>query len=249
MAVPLDTLEELTILLRDLNEHPSSSNDMIVNALHLVEPFYFNPLKPILDEVFAGANRTAQDLSKPAPVINLDLKNFAVNPKAEETLKNIFVHLMRNSLAHGIELPKVRKEYNKTDEGHIFVEANQLRLGDDLWLEILHFDDGQGLNLHAIKDKLKAAGHHDCDTWPIAKVANHIFTSGVSTAKEVSDISGRGVGMDAIKNFIETAGGRLELMISDKQVRADYCQFKIRILLPANMYTQRIGEQVFELAS
>ena len=96
-------------------------------------------------------------------------------------------------------------------------------------------DDGQGLNLPLLKDKGVQNGLFD-PTGNIenAKVAELIFQSGLSTASQVSDISGRGVGMDAVRNYLTTNGGAIDLEFTGVENDKGCIPFAFKIILPSS---------------
>ncbi|MDW5443576.1 Hpt domain-containing protein [Polaromonas sp. SM01] len=118
-----------------------------------------------------------------------------------------FEHLLRNCVAHGIEDPQARTEAGKDANGLITVSLQQS--GNDVSVEFR--DDGAGLNLQRIREKalasgLLAAGQQMADD----EVANMIFMPGFSTAAQVTELSGRGIGMDVVRSEVNALGGRIE---------------------------------------
>lgn len=123
-----------------------------------------------------------------------------------DRLSDSLVHLVRNAVDHGIEPPEMRRSVGKPEVGNLRISA--AREKDFIVIEVS--DDGAGLDLEAIKRKAIAAGflHPDlADDLPAEELAEFVFRSGVSTAKQVSDVSGRGVGMDAVRAAAESLGG------------------------------------------
>jgi chemosensory pili system protein ChpA (sensor histidine kinase/response regulator) len=122
-----------------------------------------------------------------------------------------FEHLLRNCVTHGIERPEVRTGIGKEAAGSIVVSLHQE--GNEVGVEFR--DDGAGLNLRRIRDKGEAMGlikpgesHSD------AELANLIFTPGFSTADQVTELAGRGVGMDVVRSEVNAMGGRIETATS-----------------------------------
>lgn len=123
-----------------------------------------------------------------------------------DRLSDSLVHLVRNAVDHGIERPELRRSLGKPDTGHLRISA--AREKDFIVIEVS--DDGAGLDLAMIKRKAIEAGllHPDlADDLPADQIAEFVFRSGLSTANRVSDVSGRGVGMDAVRASAETLGG------------------------------------------
>ncbi len=127
-----------------------------------------------------------------------------------DRLYDPLVHLVRNAVDHGIEMPQTRVAAGKGETGRLEVTA--ARDKDFICIEVA--DDGAGLDLDAIRARAVAAGwiqHELAEDWPAPELARMVFRSGLSTATEVSDISGRGVGMDAVRSAIESLGGDVDL--------------------------------------
>lgn len=121
-------------------------------------------------------------------------------------LSEPLVHLLRNSADHGIELPAVREKMGKTRKGTITLAASQE--GNRVIITIA--DDGKGLDPVIIKESAESKGI-DTSNLSDEKIQHLIFHPGFSTAKEVTNISGRGVGMDAVQSKINQLGGTIEL--------------------------------------
>ncbi|MBA4213899.1 MAG: hybrid sensor histidine kinase/response regulator [Polaromonas sp.] len=118
-----------------------------------------------------------------------------------------FEHLLRNSVVHGIESPENRLSAGKPAEGQIEITLAQ-ELND---VSVVFADDGGGLDLPRLREKALAQGLMAPDT-PIsdAEAAQLVFEPGISTAREVSELAGRGIGMDVVRNDVVALGGRIE---------------------------------------
>ncbi len=125
-----------------------------------------------------------------------------------ERLNDPLVHIIRNSIDHGIEPPDVREAVGKSRNGTISLKASHS--GADVLIEIS--DDGAGLDEHAIRSKAIEKGIITADM-ELSKhdVHNLIFSAGFSTASKVTDVSGRGVGMDVVMRNIDTLRGVVEV--------------------------------------
>ncbi|HEY1392909.1 MAG TPA: response regulator, partial [Methylibium sp.] len=124
-----------------------------------------------------------------------------------ERMTGSFEHLLRNCVSHGIEAPAVRQAAGKDASGTIVVVLHQE--GNEVSVEFR--DDGAGLNLARIRDKGRALGLIAADAQPgDAELANLIFMPGFSTADRVTELAGRGIGMDVVRSEINAMGGRIE---------------------------------------
>ncbi len=131
-----------------------------------------------------------------------------------ERLEEPLVHMIRNSIDHGIEDAEARAKTTKSPSATIRLSA--YHAGGSVVVEIL--DDGKGLNRDAIIKKAKQNGLiRDGDVLPDADVYNMIFAPGFSTAAKITEISGRGVGMDVVKRNIEAMRGRVQIASTSSQ--------------------------------
>jgi len=163
-----------------------------------------------MDFVFSRFPRMVRDLAT-----KLGKKvDFITNGAATELDKGLIerivdplTHLVRNSIDHGIEMPEVRRAAGKSDAGRLFLSASHQ--GGNIIIEVS--DDGGGLNRERILAKAAQNGLAVSDTMSDAEVWQLIFAPGFSTAEVVTDVSGRGVGMDVVKRNIEAMGGVVEI--------------------------------------
>ncbi|PCK10063.1 MAG: chemotaxis protein CheA [Alteromonadaceae bacterium] len=169
-------------------------------------------MQPI-KKVFGRFPRVVRDLARNLKKeINLELQGEEtdLDKNLVEALADPLVHLVRNSVDHGIELPDVRESKKKPRTGKIILAAEQE--GDHILLSIT--DDGGGMDPNMLRSKAVEKGLYDADaasrlTDPEA--FNLIFAPGFSTKTEISDVSGRGVGMDVVKTKINQLNGTIEI--------------------------------------
>ncbi len=126
-----------------------------------------------------------------------------------EQISDPLVHLVRNSIDHGIETPQERAALGKPATGKLIIEAKYE--GNEVWINII--DDGRGLNRDKILAKAKERNlvSDEADEWPDSKIYKLIFEPGFSTADKVTSVSGRGVGMDVVKRNIEKVKGHVDI--------------------------------------
>lgn len=202
---------------------------MLEQVQHALQLLGTSRLDDVLGSVVASLPELAQELGKEAPAVAISDGGIALRAPVADALRNAFMHLLRNALDHGIEAPQDRAEQGKNPQGQIGIAMQ--RAGERIALR-LH-DDGRGLNLARIREKAMASGLMDAaGTLAPAQVAQLIFAPGFSTASEVTAVSGRGVGMDAVKAFIESVGGSIGLELADGG-HADHVPFHTVIHLPA----------------
>lgn len=127
-----------------------------------------------------------------------------------ESLADPMIHILRNSLDHGLETPEVRRAQGKPEEGRLTVRASQE--GDRVLIEIE--DDGKGIDAAVVKRKAFEKGLIDeqrLESLTDAEAVQLVFAPGFSTAEQISNLSGRGVGMDVVKSSLEKVGGHVRL--------------------------------------
>ncbi len=163
-----------------------------------------------MDYVFSRYPRLVRDLaSKMGKEINLVTvgESTELDKGLTEKIIDPLTHLVRNSLDHGIEKPEDRVAKGKPREGTLTLSAQHQ--GGNILIEVT--DDGAGLNREKILDKARSKGITVSDNMPDEEVWLLIFAPGFSTAETVSDVSGRGVGMDVVKRNIQAMGGYVEI--------------------------------------
>ncbi|VAW94067.1 Signal transduction histidine kinase CheA [hydrothermal vent metagenome] len=140
--------------------------------------------------------------------LKLSGENTELDKTVMEKIGDPLVHLVRNSLDHGIEAPDIREENGKPVTGTI--ELNAFHQGGNIVIEII--DDGAGLNKERILNKAIDKGLAKAnDFLPDDQIYDMIFRPGFSTAEVVTDVSGRGVGMDVVRRNIRSLGGSIEV--------------------------------------
>jgi two-component system chemotaxis sensor kinase CheA len=159
-----------------------------------------------------------------------------------ERIVDPLTHLVRNSIDHGIEMPEVRKAAGKNETGKLSLSAGHQ--GANIVIEVT--DDGGGLNREKILAKASQQGLSVSDAMADAEVWQLIFAPGFSTADTVTDVSGRGVGMDVVKRNITAMGGNVEIR------SARGFGTTISISLPLTLaildgMSVRVGEEIYIL--
>jgi two-component system, chemotaxis family, sensor kinase CheA len=166
-----------------------------------------------VERLFMAIPRMVRDLSRElGKSIELSLEGGEVEMDREmvEMVVDPLTHIVRNSIDHGIELPHERKAAGKSEEGHLSLSARQS--GSQIVIEVT--DDGRGIDVDAVVRKVIAAGYmsaQDAAGLTEQEKLELIFTPGLSTAKQVTAISGRGVGMDVVRANVERLGGLITL--------------------------------------
>jgi len=158
------------------------------------------------DRLYRVVRQAAKETGKS---VRLDIVggSIEVDRGVLDRMTGAFEHLLRNCVSHGIELPEARTRAGKDATGSIVVALSHE--GNEVGVEFR--DDGAGLNLPRIRERGLALGLLDPNAEPSdAELANLIFASGFSTAETVTELAGRGVGMDVVRAEVNAMGGRVE---------------------------------------
>ncbi len=229
-------VEDLEKLQDGIDELKSNTRELQENVMQIrMLPISFS---------FNRFPRLVRDLaSKLGKNIELKLtgESTELDKSVMEKIGDPLVHLVRNSLDHGIEMPDVRLAAGKSEVGTI--NLNAFHEGGNIVIEII--DDGAGLNKERILSKAQENGLVGPDeVLSDDKIHELIFAPGFSTATEVSDVSGRGVGMDVVMRNIRDLGGKIEI----KSETGKGSTFTIRLPLTLAILDGqliRVGEQVY----
>ena len=203
-----------------------------------------------VDHVFSRFPRLVRDLAKETrKEIQLEISGAEteLDRTVIDEIADPLVHIIRNSVDHGIETPEVRTAAGKTLPGTVELKAYQA--GNSVVIEI--FDDGAGIDTRKIKAKAIERGivtSEDMENMDDDDIMNLIFLPGLSTSEKVTDISGRGVGMDVVKTQITNLGGIVEM----SSVEGEGTKFTIRLPLTLAIIQTlivQLGNDVFAIPS
>src|SRR5690554_736770 len=198
-----------------------------------------------MDFVFSRFPRvvreTASKLNKEIELVT-EGASTELDKSLTERIIDPLTHLVRNSLDHGIELPAEREAAGKPRTGKLVLSARHQ--GGNIIIEVI--DDGAGLNREKLLAKARSSGLAVSDAMSDDEVWQLIFAPGFSTAKEVTDVSGRGVGMDVVKRNIQGMGGHVQIMSAPGKGTT------IRIVLPLTLaildgMSIKVGNEMFIL--
>jgi HPt (histidine-containing phosphotransfer) domain-containing protein len=171
----------------------------------------------------------ASELHKPTPNVDLVNGDIAFNSQFAEALKSCLMHIVRNSLDHGIEAPADRLRAHKPEQGTLHFACE--RRGDRVELHIS--DDGRGLALHKLYEKGVAGGLFGSGEQPTCDaVADILFRSGLSTSEAVTQVSGRGVGMDAVRTFLNEQGATIRVALKEAGQKLGFAPFEFIVDVP-----------------
>lgn len=217
----IDMVGELAIAQSMLRQNElvegsdSRQLDRIINQLNLITSGLQKTAMSLrmvpIKNTFQKMLRLVRDLAKKAGKdvgLVVEGEETEIDRNMVEEIYEPMVHMIRNSVDHGIETPDEREAASKSRQGTISIKA--YHKGGDIVIEIV--DDGRGLNREKILKKAVSLGLvSEGEKLSEGRIHNLIFHPGFSTAEQVSDISGRGVGTDVVKNAVEKLKGRIEI--------------------------------------
>jgi len=234
IRVPVDKVDQIInlvgelIITQSMLEQTASDLDIVshgplVNGMNLLQRNARDLQEAVMsirmmpmDYVFSRFPRLVRDLAdklgKEVELIT-EGKSTELDKSLIERIIDPLTHLVRNSLDHGLESPEKREASGKSPTGYLTLSAQHQ--GGNILIEVI--DDGAGLNRDRILAKARSNGLAVTDSMSDDDVWQLIFAPGFSTAEQVSDVSGRGVGMDVVKRNIQAMGGHVEILSKPNQ--------------------------------
>jgi chemotaxis protein histidine kinase CheA/PAS domain-containing protein len=215
------SLNEVATFLTELNDagrlsgvRPEAEiNKILNNVKELITDNFEKAIIPVVESIPS----LAKQLGKTTPLFKIEGDNFVVTKAAGNKFEDIFVHLVRNSLDHG---------FTAQQQGKILVNVT---VSPDK-IDIAYRDTGRGLNIARLKERGIEKGLIT-ESATVSEVANLIFESGISSAEKVTDLSGRGVGMDAVQAFISDLSGKIAIEFVD-ELEDGFQKFQFNIQIP-----------------
>lgn len=195
------------------------------------------PFSSISERLYRVVRQAAKELNKRA---NLELTGTGVEMDRSvlEKMTAPIEHLLRNAIVHGLEDEQTRRAAGKNPTGEICLGLREA----DNEIVFEFSDDGAGLNLAALREKAQASGLLQPDeAVSDEQLAQMIFVSGLSTANQVTEMAGRGVGMDVVRSEIAALGGRID--VSSKRGEGTRFTIHLPLTLSAQQIRQRHQQQ------
>ncbi len=202
---------------KSITEKKSNESLEIINEMNqLISKLQYQSLKIRLvpmDQIFSRFTRLVRDTSmKLNKQVRLKMNGTGIelDRTVLDAITEPLLHILRNCVDHGIESPEERQKIGKTQEGKISLTAQ--RQGNKIIVAIQ--DDGKGIDVQKVKDlavKNGAISRNQADSMPEEKALELLGIPGLSTAEKISDISGRGVGMDVVFNQLKSVGGNVKI--------------------------------------
>lgn len=211
--------------LEELNQVVSSISSVTTDLQLAVMKTRMQPVGKVFNKFPRMVRDLSRDLKKNIELV-ITGEETELDKSVVEEIGDPLIHIIRNSCDHGVESPEDRKAAGKPEQGRVDLKA--YNEGNHIVIEVV--DDGKGLDVDILKQKAIEKGlisEKEADTMSDKEAFNIIFKPGFSTAKVVSNVSGRGVGMDVVKTNVEKLNGIIEID-SEKGVGS---AFKLKIPL------------------
>jgi len=188
------SLDRLSLTVAEMRDTVTRTRMQKIDAL-------FSALPRMVRDTAAGLGKSV--------TLSIEGADVELDREMIEMLRDPLGHIIRNSIDHGIEPPADRRKAGKRENGALNVSARQS--GNQIIVEIA--DDGRGIDTDKVVAKLVAAGRSEAELRALSEKArlDLVFEPGLTTKDEVTEVSGRGVGMDVVRANIEQIGGRIEL--------------------------------------
>lgn len=217
----MNLVEELVLSRNQLNLRSStlSDPDLIKTSQQIsgitselqerVMKTRLQPVSTVFDPLPGVVREIARNLEKEVELI-IEGKDTELDRSILEGIKDPLTHVIRNSMDHGLETPAEREKAGKTEKATLIVRA--YHEGGQVIIEIR--DNGKGVNIERVREKALEKGlfsETELNRMGVNEIAAIIFHAGFSTAQQITQVSGRGVGMDVVRSNIENLGGLVEL--------------------------------------
>lgn len=239
-----EKIESFENLHRTIQEDDLKMNIITDNITNMVKNIRVLPLATVFHLFGRMVRDIAQEKNKQ---IELEIigSETSADKKIIEEIKAPLIHIIRNSIDHGIETPEERIAQGKNPTGKIILAARQFN--NKVIIEIR--DDGRGINLEKIKEKALQKGfltQEELSSMTDEQITNIIFAPGFSTGEEITNISGRGIGLDVVQSKISQLNGKVKVI---SELNKGCC---VQIELPTtisitNVFLVKSSEQTFAI--
>jgi signal transduction histidine kinase len=168
----------------------------------------------VIQDLLQSLPEIASAAGKPIPKVQVFAPlGLELGTASAAKLKGMLLHLLRNSMDHGIETPETRQLAGKSAEGLITLEIRDMN--EKGWIRVLVADDGMGFNADLVVKKALKKGLSEAQRMPAEEI---LFLPGFSSKEQVTDLSGRGVGLDAVRADAKTMGGDARAILKDERM-------------------------------
>lgn len=193
--------------INELNETIEQIDRISTDLQSVVMKVRMVPIEQVFNRFPRMVRDLAKELKKEVEFI-LEGKETELDRTVIDEIGDPLVHLLRNAIDHGLESPQIREQNNKPQQGTLILQARHE--GNNVYIEVE--DDGAGVNIARIQEKAVEKGiisSKEAEQMTQEEAIELLFSSGFSTAQNVTDVSGRGVGLDVVKSKIESLSGEI----------------------------------------
>lgn len=227
-----ETAYNVSNLYRTIQDDDTKMNTIVDGLEQMVKEIRVLPLATVFHLFGRMVRDIAQEKGKE---IDLEIigSETSTDKKIIEEIKTPLIHIIRNAIDHGIETPAERLALGKNPKGKILLSAKQV--GNKVIIQIT--DDGKGINIEKIKEKAIQKGfltEEEIKAMSDEQITNIIFSPGFSTGEEITNISGRGIGLDVVQSKIAQLNGKVKMI---SEVNKGCC---VQIELPTTMSTIKV---------
>ncbi|ETI68114.1 chemotaxis protein CheA [Neobacillus vireti] len=230
-------LSELTETVEHMTRISTDLQDLVLNMRMVPVEQVFNRFPRLVRDLAKELNKKVQLVMEGAET---ELDRTVI-----DEIGDPLVHLLRNALDHGLESAEERKASNKNEEGTILLKA--YHGGNHVFIEVI--DDGKGINREKVLSKAIERGvisSEEAKSLSDQQIYALIFSSGFSTADKISDISGRGVGLDVVKTKIESLGGVITIDSTPGQGSIFHIQLPLTLSIINSMLV-RVEDETYAI--
>jgi len=220
--------ELLLVCAQQLLARPNPPSDIWLQAWQGYLQSLFVRVDALIASLDEGLASVATQLGKPMPIITIEAGEIGIRRSIHGKLLGGLNHILRNALDHGLENPDERLAQGKSAQGEIIIKVH---FREKILIEV--HDDGRGLNLERIRNRALEQSLISADQkLSDEQIAQFVFAPGFSTKSEVNDISGRGIGMDAVQASIKQMGGQIRIVWRSRRNDQGFRQGMWCITLP-----------------
>jgi HPt (histidine-containing phosphotransfer) domain-containing protein/PAS domain-containing protein len=238
IAIKQGKLERWEKALQQILPHSPQEEEARRLLLNDVFQFLHVDLSTYEEKLQGWARQMARELGKSDPQLLLAGQGIYLSQHIVEKLDHVFIHILQNALVHGIESPEERRLAGKSEAGLIYIKV--ARVGDEVVLTAR--DDGRGVNVNSVRQKAVSLGILEpYEDLTEQKLEACLLQSGFSSREQVINLAGRGVGMGAVKQFVEELSGRMHLEFVPEQ--DGHRTFALVMTFPASLFPTLIQER------
>ncbi len=245
LATSQERLRHTVALINEMEREYANDTMQLSLAIDALEDEIKRARMLPLSTITASFGRMVRDLAQAAgkeATLNISGGDVELDKRVLELIKDPLIHLLRNAIDHGLETPRKRISLGKPPAGTITLKAEQQEKN----VVISISDDGRGLDFEAIRHVLARRMGAEAQTLSEAELIEAIFSPGVSTSPIVTDVSGRGIGLDVVRRNVEALHGRIQV-VSNNGAGATFILTLPLAVSSSRALVVQVSEQTFAI--